>query len=208
MPEHDDDGRAASVGRRLFLGATASTAALPLVGGASAATQAGTEPATAPNPLAAADMRLSINGDIHRVGLDVRTTLLDALRDHIGLTGSKKGCDHGQCGACTVHVDGQRILACLTLAVAVQDREITTIEGLARADAALHPMQQAFIDHDGFQCGYCTPGQIMSAIGCVKEGHADNDDAIREYMSGNLCRCAAYPNIVAAVRQAKTAMEG
>ena len=153
-------------------------------------------------------MNLSINGEVHRVGLDVRTTLLDALRDHVGLTGSKKGCDHGQCGACTVHLDGQRILSCLTLAVAAQGREITTIEGLARADGPLHPMQQAFIDNDGFQCGYCTPGQIMSAIACVKEGHADTDAAIREYMSGNLCRCATYPNIVAAVRQAKPRMEG
>ena len=107
-----------------------------------------------------------------------------------------------------MHVDGRRTLACLTLAVAVQDRAVTTIEGLTRADGPLHPMQQAFVDHDAFQCGYCTPGQIMSAIGCVKERHADSDDAIREYMSGNLCRCAAYPNIVAAVRQAKTAMEG
>ena len=130
------------------------------------------------------------------------------MRDHIGLTGSKKGCDHGQCGACTVLVDGRRTLSCLTLAVAVQGRAVTTIEGLTRADGPLHPMQQAFVDHDAFQCGYCTPGQIMSAIGCVKEGHADNDDAIREYMSGNICRCAAYPNIVAAVRQAKTQMEG
>ena len=130
------------------------------------------------------------------------------MRDHIGLTGSKKGCDHGQCGACTVLVDGRRTLACLTLAVAVQERAVTTIEGLARADGPLHPMQQAFVDNDAFQCGYCTPGQIMSAIGCVKEGHADNDDAIRESMSGNICRCAAYPNIVTAVRQAKTQMEG
>ena len=130
------------------------------------------------------------------------TTLLDALRDHIGLTGSKKGCDHGQCGACTVLVDGRRTLGCLTLAVAAQGREVTTIEGLARADGPLHPMQQAFVDHDAFQCGYCTPGQILSAIGCVREGHAGSDDAVRESMSGNLCRCAAYPNIVAAVKQA------
>jgi len=207
MQEHDDDGRAASVSRRRFLSATASTAALPLVG-AGAASQASAQTPAPPDPLAPVDMHLSINGETHRVGLDVRTTLLDALRDHVGLTGSKKGCDHGQCGACTVHVGGQRVLACLTLAVAVQGREITTIEGLARADGPLHPMQQAFVDNDGFQCGYCTPGQIMSAIGCVKEGHADNDDAIREHMSGNLCRCAAYPNIVAAVRQGKTQMEG
>ena len=207
MTNHSDDDRPSSVSRRRFLGATASTAALPLMGTA-AAGQAAAQTAPPPDPQAPVDMKLSINGETYRVGLDVRTTLLDALRDHIGLTGSKKGCDHGQCGACTVHVDGRRTLACLTLAVATQGREVTTVEGLARADGPLHPMQQAFVDHDAFQCGYCTPGQIMSAIGCVKEGHAEHDDAIREYMSGNLCRCAAYPNIVAAVRQAKRQMEG
>jgi xanthine dehydrogenase YagT iron-sulfur-binding subunit len=127
--------------------------------------------------------------------------LLDALREHIGLSGSKKGCDHGQCGACTVLIGERRVLSCLTLAVAAQGQEILTIEGLAQ-DGKLHPMQQAFIDQDGFQCGYCTPGQIMSAVACVKEGHAGSDADIREYMSGNICRCAAYPNIVAAVKQA------
>jgi xanthine dehydrogenase YagT iron-sulfur-binding subunit len=152
-------------------------------------------------------LTLNINGRDHPVALDVRTTLLDALRDHIGLTGAKKGCDHGQCGACTVMMDGRRVLACLTLAATVQGRAVTTIEGLAGANGELHPMQQAFIDHDAFQCGYCTPGQIMSAVGCVNEGHAGNDADIREYMSGNLCRCAAYPNIVAAVNQAKTLMK-
>ena len=207
MTNHSDDERPASVSRRRFLGATASTAAFPLVG-AAVAGQAAAQTVLPLDPQAPVDMRLSINGQLHRLGLDVRTTLLDALRDHIGLTGSKKGCDHGQCGACTVHVDGRRTLACLTLAVAAQGREVTTVEGLARADGPLHPMQQAFVDHDAFQCGYCTPGQIMSAISCVKEGHADNDDAIREYMSGNLCRCAAYPNIVAAMRQARRADEG
>ncbi len=207
MPDNKDEARPTSVSRRRFLGATASTAAVPLVGLAGAA-KAAAQPMPARDPQAPLGMRLSVNGETHRLGLDVRTTLLDALRDHIGLTGSKKGCDHGQCGACTVLVDDKRTLACLTLAVSVQGREVTTIEGLAKADGPLHPMQQAFVDNDAFQCGYCTPGQIMSAIGCVKEGHADNDDAIREYMSGNLCRCAAYPNIVTAVRQAKTAMEG
>ncbi len=207
MPKDRDNEHSPSVSRRRFLGATASTAAMPLVG-AAAAGEAAAQTLPAPDPQSPVDMRLSINGEAHRVGLDVRTTLLDALREHIGLTGSKKGCDHGQCGACTVHVDGKPTLSCLTLAVAVQGRAVTTIEGLARADAPLHPMQQAFIDNDAFQCGYCTSGQIMSAIGCVKAGHADDDDAIREHMSGNLCRCAAYPNIVAAVRQAKTQMEG
>jgi xanthine dehydrogenase YagT iron-sulfur-binding subunit len=133
--------------------------------------------------------------------IDARTTVLDALREHLGLTGSKKGCDHGQCGACTVLIEGRRVLSCLTLALVAGEREITTIEGLAQ-NGKLHPMQQAFIDQDAFQCGYCTPGQIMSAVACVNEGHAGNDDDIREYMSGNICRCAAYPNIVAAVKQA------
>ncbi len=152
------------------------------------------------------DMTLKINGRDHRLALDVRTTLLDALREHLGLTGSKKGCDQGQCGACTVLIDGRRVLSCLTLAAVVQGREVTTIEGLAK-NGDLHPMQQAFIDHDAFQCGYCTPGQILSAIGCVNEGHANTDADIREYMSGNLCRCAAYPNIVEAVKQAKSVMK-
>lgn len=151
-------------------------------------------------------MSLRINGDTHNVAADVRTTLLDLLREHLQLTGTKKGCDHGQCGACTVLVDDRRVLACLTLAASGEGSDITTIEGLAAADT-LHPMQQAFIDHDAFQCGYCTPGQIMSAVACVKEGHANSDAEIREYMSGNLCRCAAYPNIVDAINQAKVEMK-
>ena len=150
-------------------------------------------------------MDVSINGTLYRVNLDSRTTLLDALREHLGLTGAKKGCDHGQCGACTVHVGGRPVLACLTLLAAVR-APVTTIEGLAAADGALHPMQQAFIDRDAFQCGYCTPGQIMSAVGCVQAGCGGSDGDIREYMSGNLCRCAAYPNIVAAVKQAQPQM--
>jgi len=153
-------------------------------------------------------IELHVNGRRHQLALDVRTTLLDALREHMGLTGSKKGCDHGQCGACTVLIGGKRVLSCLTLAASAEGRDVTTIEGLAGADGTLHPMQQAFIDHDAFQCGYCTPGQIMSAVACVTEGHAENEAQIREYMSGNLCRCAAYPNIVDAVQQAKTQMKG
>ncbi|HKU98950.1 MAG TPA: (2Fe-2S)-binding protein [Vineibacter sp.] len=156
----------------------------------------------------AVDVRLSINDKTYRLSLDPRASLLDALRDHVGLTGTKKGCDHGQCGACTVHLDGQRVLACLIFAAMAQGHAVTTIEGLAGRDGALHPMQRAFIDHDAFQCGYCTPGQIMSAVACVREGHAGTEADIREYMSGNLCRCAAYPNIVAAVAQAKREMEG
>ena len=191
--------------RRQFLtAATVTTAALPL-GQALADTAV---PQPAPDPRALADVTLRINGQDHKLALDVRTTLLDALRERVGLTGSKKGCDQGQCGACTVLIDGRRVLSCLTLALAAQDREVTTIEGLAKPDGSLHPMQQAFIDQDGFQCGYCTPGQILSAIACVNEGHAGTPGEIREYMSGNLCRCGAYPNIVAAVEQAKPQMRG
>jgi xanthine dehydrogenase YagT iron-sulfur-binding subunit len=154
------------------------------------------------------DVALRVNGRQHGLTIDSRTTLLDALRDHIGLTGSKKGCDHGQCGACTVMVNNRRVLSCLTLAAMAEGHEVTTIEGLAAADGTLHPMQQAFIDHDAFQCGYCTPGQIVSAVACVKEGHAGDSAQIREYMSGNLCRCAAYPNIVDAIVDAKPKMKG
>ena len=183
--------------------ATVSTAAAPVLERASSAEAATAQPVkTAHTPI---NVALKVNGRDHQLALDVRTSLLDALREHLGLTGAKKGCDHGQCGACTVLLDGRRVLSCLTLAAAAQGRDVTTIEGLA-TNGELHPMQQAFIDHDAFQCGYCTPGQIMSAIGCVNEGHADNDADIREYMSGNLCRCAAYPNIVDAVKQARPAM--
>ena len=151
---------------------------------------------------------LTVNGETHLVALEPRVSLLDALREHLQLTGSKKGCDQGTCGACTVWVDGRRVLACLTLAVACEGREVTTIEGLAAADGELHPMQQAFIDHDAFQCGYCTPGQICSAAGLIAEGKAKTADEIRELMSGNICRCGAYPNIVAAIQQAMQAIGG
>ena len=153
------------------------------------------EPARVPVPL-------KVNGGQHIVELEPRVSLLDALREHLDLTGTKKGCDQGTCGACTVWVDGRRVLACLTLAIATSGHQIVTIEGLADQDE-LHPMQRAFIDHDAFQCGYCTPGQIMSAVKLIEEGNADTDEDIREFMSGNICRCAAYPNIRAAIRQVR-----
>ena len=145
---------------------------------------------------------LNINGRAHALELEPRVSLLDALREHLHLTGSKKGCDQGTCGACTVWVDGRRVLACLTLAVTCEGREVTTIEGLADGDR-LHPMQRAFIAHDAFQCGYCTAGQIMSAVALLREGHATDDADIAEFMSGNICRCAAYPNIRAAIREVR-----
>jgi xanthine dehydrogenase YagT iron-sulfur-binding subunit len=151
--------------------------------------------------------RLIVNGKAHALELDPRTTVLDALREHLHLTGTKKGCDQGQCGACTVLIGGERVLSCLTLAAATNDRPILTVEGLAAPGGGLHPVQRAFIEQDGFQCGFCTPGQIMSAVACISEGHASTDDDIREYMSGNLCRCGAYPKIVAAVRQARDQMK-
>jgi xanthine dehydrogenase YagT iron-sulfur-binding subunit len=153
----------------------------------------------------AGTVTLAVNGRVRELELEPRVSLLDALREHLGLTGSKKGCDQGTCGACTVWVDGRRVLACLTLAVACEGREVTTIEGLATDDGVLHPMQEAFVEHDAFQCGYCTPGQIMSAVALLREGHAGDDGEIREWMSGNICRCAAYPNIRAAIREVRDA---
>jgi xanthine dehydrogenase YagT iron-sulfur-binding subunit len=145
---------------------------------------------------------LRVNGAPRVVELEPRVSLLDALREHLGLTGSKKGCDQGTCGACTVWIDGRRVLSCLTLAIATEGHEVVTIEGLAGGDD-LHPMQRAFVEHDAFQCGYCTPGQIMSAVKLIEEGHAATDEDIAEFMSGNICRCAAYPNIRAAIRQVR-----
>lgn len=149
------------------------------------------------------EVELKVNGRRHRLCVDPRLTLLDALRDRLGLTGAKKGCDQGQCGACTVLLGGKRVLSCLLLAACSTDEEVTTVEGLSAEGQPLHPMQAAFVECDGLQCGYCTPGQILSAIACVREGHAAGEEEIREYMSGNLCRCAAYPNIVAAVMRGK-----
>jgi xanthine dehydrogenase YagT iron-sulfur-binding subunit len=158
-------------------------------------------PSTSPEEALELDVVLQVNGTPCAVALDVRTTLLDALREHLDLTGTKKGCDMGACGACTVHVDGRRVNSCLILAVMAQGKAITTIEGMAQ-DGALNPLQRAFIEHDAFQCGYCTSGQIMSGAALIAEGRARSDEEIREFMSGNICRCGAYSNIVAAIKDA------
>ncbi|RZJ69086.1 MAG: 2Fe-2S iron-sulfur cluster binding domain-containing protein [Flavobacterium sp.] len=147
-------------------------------------------------------LSIEINGKRHKLQVEPRTSLLDLLRENLELTGTKKGCDHGQCGACTVHVNGERVLSCLALAAMQQEAKVTTVEGLSDGKK-LHPLQEAFIKHDGFQCGYCTPGQIMSGIACIKEGHADSIEEIKEYMSGNICRCGAYNNIAAAIHEVK-----
>jgi xanthine dehydrogenase YagT iron-sulfur-binding subunit len=191
--------------RKFMTGTVSAAAAAPLL---ASSVQAEAPIASPPKLRQPVVTSLRINKQVHELSLDTRTSLLDALRDHVGLTGTKKGCDHGQCGACTVLVDGKRVLSCLSFAVMNEGKDVITIEGLASSDGKLHPMQQAFIDHDAFQCGYCTPGQILSAIGCVNEGHAESEDDIREYMSGNICRCAAYPNIVAAVLQARDETKG
>jgi xanthine dehydrogenase YagT iron-sulfur-binding subunit len=194
--------------RRKFLKQIAGTSAAitfgPKLIGISSAMAGESGAATASNVV---DVHLKINGRDFALKLDPRVTLLDALREHLHLTGSKKGCDHGQCGACTVLVNGRRINSCLSLALTHEGDEITTIEGLARGEE-LHPMQTAFIEHDGFQCGYCTPGQICSAVALVKEGHATSDSEIREWMSGNICRCGAYPNILAAIKEVQAKAGG
>jgi len=194
--------------RRQFIRQVAGTSIAITVGlnlvsasAGSAAPPAAASPATAGSD--SVKVNFKINGKDYTLEVDPRTTLLDALRERLHLTGSKKGCDHGQCGACTVLVNGRRVNSCLTLAVVHEGDEITTIEGLANGEK-LHPMQAAFIEHDGFQCGYCTPGQICSAVALLKENHANSDDEIREWMSGNICRCGAYPNILAAIKEAKT----
>jgi len=195
----DDDDQPDDPSRRSFvLGSAAAAAAIvvsPILG---AAPEGAEKPKVDPNAIPVA---LTVNGMRHELRLDPRTTLLDALREHLDLTGTKKGCDQGACGACTVLIDGRRYNSCLTLAVMHGGQKITTIEGLA-ADGRLHPVQAAFIRNDGFQCGYCTPGQICSAVALLKEGHAGSDDEIREWMSGNICRCGAYGGIVEAVKEA------
>jgi len=191
--------------RRAFLKKVAITSAAATIGPGLLAAESKPAPvpsADQPAP-ATVKVRFELNGKNVELELDPRVTLLDALRDRLGLTGSKKGCDHGQCGACTVLVNGRRINSCLSLAATHEGDRIQTIEGLAQGDQ-LHPVQSAFVDHDGFQCGYCTPGQICSAVALLAEGHAGSDDEIREWMSGNICRCGAYPNIVAAIRETKS----
>jgi xanthine dehydrogenase YagT iron-sulfur-binding subunit len=190
--------------RRTILGTVAALGALPL---ASPSVRAAQSRAAQSPVVPPAVTDLAINGQHLTLALDPSTTLLDALREQTAFTGTKKGCDHGSCGACTVHIDGQRVLACLTLAMRCEGKAIRTIEGLADGDT-LHPVQAAFLEHDGLQCGYCTPGQIMSATALIEEGHTGSDDEIREWMSGNICRCGAYPNIVAAVRDAASSRKG
>ncbi len=195
----------AGLSRRSFLGTSGAIgAALGLGAGKAAAQQGGPVAAVGERP----KITLMVNGQRRTITVEPRTTLVEALRDNLGLTGTKIGCNQGQCGACTVLLDGRRVNSCLTLALAVDGSEVVTIEGLADPAGKLHPMQQAFAEHDAFQCGYCTPGQILSAIACIDEGHATDAVEIREYMSGNLCRCGAYPNIVAAVEAVRDSKEG
>jgi len=193
----DDDAPPDPSRRTFLIGSAASVIAAPLLARAQ-------EQADAEAEANRIEVTLNVNGREYPLRLDPRTTLLDALREHIGLTGTKKGCDQGACGACTLLIDGRRVNSCLTLAVMHGGKKITTIEGVASGDA-LHPVQAAFIRNDGFQCGYCTPGQICSAVALIAEGHAKSDDEIREWMSGNICRCGAYPNILAAIREAARA---
>jgi xanthine dehydrogenase YagT iron-sulfur-binding subunit len=189
-----------ALNRRTFMAGTATVGAAAAGAGCAAMNDA-------VQPPAAQRTRMTVNGRLHVLEVQPRSSLLDVLREQLALTGAKKGCDHGQCGACTVHVDGRRVASCLTLAVKADGRAVTTIEGIESPDGTLHPMQQAFIDHDALQCGYCTPGQIMAAIACVREGHATSDAQIREFMSGNLCRCGAYAGILAAIRDAAPRMK-
>jgi xanthine dehydrogenase YagT iron-sulfur-binding subunit len=210
-PSTDDDDVLTSLGR------VTRRSFLARVGAAGVAVGAGQLPSVAfaesdmapasDAPASAADgtrmhVRLNVNGQDHELAIDPRTTLLDCVREHLQLTGTKKGCDHGQCGACTVHVDGRRVNSCLSLAVTHEGEAITTIEGIGRP-GSLHPMQTAFVEHDGFQCGYCTSGQIMSAVALLDEPYGHSDEEVKEAMSGNICRCGAYSNIVSAIQQVR-----
>lgn len=201
-PHHDNDEKRLNESRRDFLKQSSILTALSLTPPAILKAAGARWDEEIASALEKMPLKIEVNGLKHSLSVEPRVTLLDLLREQLNLTGTKKGCDHGQCGACTVHVNGRRINSCMTLAVMQEGKKVTTIEGLANGDK-LHPMQQAFIKHDGFQCGYCTPGQIMSAVACVREGHANSETEIREYMSGNICRCGAYPNIVAAITEVK-----
>ncbi|MEU0110119.1 (2Fe-2S)-binding protein [Streptomyces sp. NPDC006129] len=196
------EGSSSAPSRRTFIATTTAVGGAVVAGGLTAGPSVfGAEPAEAADAAPSSRVTLTVNGERRTVTVDHRTSLLDLLREHLGLTGSKKGCNAGACGACTVLVDGRRVNSCLTLAVRLDGAEVTTIEGLAKGER-LHPLQQAFIDQDAFQCGYCTPGQIMSGVGCIQEGHTDSPAEIREFMSGNICRCGCYVKIVRAVEQA------
>jgi xanthine dehydrogenase YagT iron-sulfur-binding subunit len=199
---NDDSDKAPNKGRRKFLQQSSLLTALTVAPDCLVKAAASGLDEKAAVYFEQVPLSIEVNGIKHKLSIEPRVTLLDLLREQLALPGTKKGCDHGQCGACTVHVDGRRVLSCMSLAVMQEGKKVTTIEGLADGDQ-LHPMQEAFIRHDGFQCGYCTPGQIMSGIACIKEGHANSDDEIREYMSGNICRCGAYPNIVKAIADVK-----
>ncbi len=209
MSDDDPKSRPPSPTRRTFLLTSGSGVAASLVAGYvpvlakdNAAESDSASISAGPNIEGAVPITLRINGKDHQLRIDPRTTLLDCIRETVALTGTKKGCDHGQCGACTVHVNGRRVLSCLNLALMHDGEEITTIEGLGTPDA-LHPMQAAFVAHDGYQCGYCTSGQIMSAVALLKEPCGPDDASVQELMSGNICRCGAYPNIVAAIQQVR-----
>jgi len=198
MPETFDE--ATTLKRRTFVAASTAVAGLPLLASDRLPASASASTPTPTDQLST--VRLTVNGEQRTAQVDNRTSLLDLLREHLDLPGTKKGCDQGACGACTVLVDDRRVNSCLILAVMAQDAHVTTVEGLARgAGDQLHPLQQAFIDHDGLQCGYCTPGQLMSGVACIAEGHTGSRAEIREWMSGNLCRCGAYTNIVSAIEQ-------